>query len=99
MTPDKSHVPQADPPIIGLHNSNQRRDKEKVTDHVRDKCAKTYIKLKHNSMSIFAYRVRVALFQVWCARELGPNGFRNLDKDAQKYVRIHFILTQVGRFC
>jgi hypothetical protein len=39
------------------------------------------------------------LFWVWCARELGPNGCRNLDKDAQKEVRTHFILTQVRRFC
>jgi hypothetical protein len=23
-----------------------------------------------------------ALFQVWCAQELGPNGCRNLDRDA-----------------
>jgi hypothetical protein len=28
-------------------------------------------------------------------RELGPNGCRNLDKDAQRDVKTHFILTQV----
>jgi hypothetical protein len=31
---------------------------KKVTDHMRDKCAKTEIKLKHNFMNIIAYRVR-----------------------------------------
>jgi hypothetical protein len=55
MTPDKSRVPQADPPVTGLHNSNQRRDREEVTDHMRDKYAKRDIKLKHNSMNIIAY--------------------------------------------
>jgi hypothetical protein len=39
-TSDKSHVPQADPSTIGLHNSNQRRDKEKVTNHMRVKICK-----------------------------------------------------------
>jgi hypothetical protein len=58
MTSDKSHVPQADPPVTGLHNSNQRRDREKVTDHMMNKYAKRDIKLKHNSMNIIAYRVR-----------------------------------------
>jgi hypothetical protein len=58
MTPDKSRVPQADPPATGLHNSNQRRDREEVTDHMRDKYAKTDIKLKHNSMNIIAYMAR-----------------------------------------
>jgi hypothetical protein len=57
-TPDKSHVPQADPPVIGLHNSNQMRDREKVTDHMRDKYAKRDIKLEHNSMNIIAYRAK-----------------------------------------
>jgi hypothetical protein len=28
------------------------RDREKVTDHMRGKCAKIDIKLKHNSMNI-----------------------------------------------
>jgi hypothetical protein len=34
------------------------RDREKVTDHMRDKYAKRDIKLEHNSMNIIAYRVR-----------------------------------------
>jgi hypothetical protein len=55
-TPDKSQVPQADLPTTGLHNSNQRRDREKVTDHMRDKYVKRDIKLKHNSKNIIAYR-------------------------------------------
>jgi hypothetical protein len=42
MTLDKSHVPYADPPATGLHNSNQRWDREKVTDHMRDKYAKRH---------------------------------------------------------
>jgi hypothetical protein len=29
-----------------------------VTDHMRDKCAKTDIKLKHNTMNIIAYWAR-----------------------------------------
>jgi hypothetical protein len=57
-TLDKSHVPQADPPTVGLHNSNQRRDREKVIDHMRDNYAKRDIKLKHNSRNIIPYRVR-----------------------------------------
>jgi hypothetical protein len=57
MTPDKSQVPQADPSMTGLHNSNQRQDREKVTDHMRDKYAKN-IKLEYNSMNIIAYRAR-----------------------------------------
>jgi hypothetical protein len=40
-----------------------------------------------------------ALFRVWCARELGSNGCRNLDRDAQRDVKTHFILTKVGHFC
>jgi hypothetical protein len=40
-----------------------------------------------------------ALFWVWCARELGPNGCRNLDRDTQREVKTYFILTQVGHFC
>jgi hypothetical protein len=40
-----------------------------------------------------------ALFWVWCAQELGPNSCRNLDRDAQRKVKTHFILTQAGRFC
>jgi hypothetical protein len=40
-----------------------------------------------------------ALFRVWCAQELGPNGCRNLDRVAQREVKTHFILTQAGRFC
>jgi hypothetical protein len=39
------------------------------------------------------------LFWVWCAQELGPNSYRNLNRDAQREVKTHFILTQVGRFC
>jgi hypothetical protein len=31
---------------------------KKVTDHMRDKCAKRDIKLKHNSINIIAYRAR-----------------------------------------
>jgi hypothetical protein len=58
MTPDKSQVPQADPPAIGLHNSNKRRDRKKVIDHMRDKYVKRDIKLKHNSMNIISYRPR-----------------------------------------
>jgi hypothetical protein len=57
-TPDKSQIPQADPPVTGLHNSNLRRDREKVTDNMRDKYVKRDIKLEHNSMNIIAYRVR-----------------------------------------
>jgi hypothetical protein len=40
-----------------------------------------------------------ALLQVWCAQELGPNGCRNLGRDAQREVKTHFILTQVVYFC
>jgi hypothetical protein len=58
MTPDKSQVPQADLPAIGLHNSNQRRDMEKITDHMRDKYVKRDIKLEDNFMNIIVYRVR-----------------------------------------
>jgi hypothetical protein len=57
-TPDKSQIPQADPPVTGLHNSNLRRDREKVTDNMRDKYVKRDMKLEHNSMNIIAYRVR-----------------------------------------
>jgi hypothetical protein len=39
-TSDNSQVRQASPPMTGLHNSKQRRDKEKVLDHMRDKYAK-----------------------------------------------------------
>jgi hypothetical protein len=56
--PDKSHVPQADPLVIGLHNLNYMHDREKVIDHMRDKYAKRDIKLKHNSMNIIAYGAR-----------------------------------------
>jgi hypothetical protein len=41
-----------------LHNLNQRRDRKKVTDHMRDKYVKRDIKLKHNSINIIAYRTR-----------------------------------------
>jgi hypothetical protein len=58
MTLDKSQVPQADPTATGLHNLNQRRDRKKVTDHMKDKYATRDIKLEHNSMNIIAYRVR-----------------------------------------
>jgi hypothetical protein len=34
------------------------RDREKVTDYMRDKYTKRDIKLEHNSMNIIAYRVR-----------------------------------------
>jgi hypothetical protein len=37
---------------------NQRQDREKVTDHMRDKYAKRDIKLKHNSKNTIAYRAR-----------------------------------------
>jgi hypothetical protein len=40
-----------------------------------------------------------ALFWVWCTQELRPNGCRNLGRDAQREVKTHFVLTQVGRFC
>jgi hypothetical protein len=40
-----------------------------------------------------------ALFQVWCAQELGPNSCRKLDRDAQREVKTYFVLTQVGCFC
>jgi hypothetical protein len=39
-----------------------------------------------------------ALFWGWCTQELGPNVCRNLDRDAQREIKTHFILTQVGRF-
>jgi hypothetical protein len=35
-----------------------------------------------------------ALFRIWCAQELGPNGCRNLNKDAQGEVKTH-----LRRFC
>jgi hypothetical protein len=57
-TSDKPHVPQADPPVIGLHNSTKGETGKKVTDHMRDKYAKIDIKLNHNSMNIIAYLVR-----------------------------------------
>jgi hypothetical protein len=57
-TPDNSYVPQADLLMTGLHNSNQRRDSEKVTDHMRGKYVKRDIKLKHNSINIITYRAR-----------------------------------------
>jgi hypothetical protein len=36
---------------------------------------------------------RATLFWVWYAQELGPNGCRNLDRDTQREVKTHFILT------
>jgi hypothetical protein len=57
-TTDKSQIPQADLPTIGLHNPNQRQDREKVTHHMRDKYTKRDIKLKHNYMNIIVYRAR-----------------------------------------
>jgi hypothetical protein len=36
----KSQVHQADPPVTVLNNSNHRRDREKVTNHMRDKYEK-----------------------------------------------------------
>jgi hypothetical protein len=42
---------------------------------------------------------RAGLFWSWCTHELGPNGCRNLDRDAHREVKTHFILTRVGRFC
>jgi hypothetical protein len=41
-----------------LDNSNERRDREKVSDHMRDKYTKRDIKLKHNSINITTYRAR-----------------------------------------
>jgi hypothetical protein len=35
-----------------------KRDKEKATDHKRNKYARRDIKLEHNSMNIIAYRTR-----------------------------------------
>jgi hypothetical protein len=43
---DKSQVSQADMPTTGLHNSNQRRDKEKVTDYMRVKIRKNRHKIE-----------------------------------------------------
>jgi hypothetical protein len=40
-----------------------------------------------------------ALFWVWCAQELGPNGCINLDRVAQREVKTQFVVTQVGHFC
>jgi hypothetical protein len=39
-TPYKSQVPQAGSLMTGLQNSNQRQDKKKVLDHMRDKYTK-----------------------------------------------------------
>jgi hypothetical protein len=58
-------VSQADPPTTGLHNTNQRRDKEKVTDHMRVKIRKTDIKLKYNFMNIIANRARQKVPTTW----------------------------------
>jgi hypothetical protein len=44
--------------VTRLHNSDKKQDREKVTDHMRDKYVKRYIKLKHNFMNIIAYRAR-----------------------------------------
>jgi hypothetical protein len=44
--------------VTRLHNSDKKRDREKVTNHMRNKYAKRDIKLEHNSMNIIAYRVR-----------------------------------------
>jgi hypothetical protein len=61
---------------------------KKVTDHMRDKCAKIEIKLKHNFMNIIAYRVRYnepvappGFEDTWCSWILPP-GYRNLYRDA-----------------
>jgi hypothetical protein len=35
-----------------------KQDKEKATDHKRNKYARRDIKLEHNSMNIIAYRTR-----------------------------------------
>jgi hypothetical protein len=64
-TPDKSQVPQADPPTTRMHNSNQRRDKEKVADHMRVKICKNKHKTEaqfyeHNCIPGEAKRTRDA---------------------------------------
>jgi hypothetical protein len=43
---DWSQVPQADTPVPGLHNSNQRQDRRKVTDHMRVKRCKNRHKIE-----------------------------------------------------
>jgi hypothetical protein len=48
-TQNKSHVLQTDPRTTGLHNSNQRREKEKAIDHMR---VKTY-KNRHKTEAQF----------------------------------------------
>jgi hypothetical protein len=35
-------VPQAGPPATRLHNSGKKRDREKVTNHMRIKICKKY---------------------------------------------------------
>jgi hypothetical protein len=57
-TAGRMHVPQADSPTTRLHNSDKKRDREKTSDHMRVKYAKTDIKLKHNFMNMITYTVR-----------------------------------------
>jgi hypothetical protein len=83
---------------------------KKVTDHMRDKCTKTDIKLKHNFMSINAnwarhnehmlasgLRTRGACGARPSSKVI--NGCRNLGTNAQRVVRTYFTLTQAERFC
>jgi hypothetical protein len=44
--------------VTGLHNSNEKRDREIAIDHMRVKIRKKDIKLKNNSMNIIVYRAR-----------------------------------------
>jgi hypothetical protein len=43
-TQGRSHVPQAGPPTLRLHNSDQKRDREKVIDRMRVKIHKNKYK-------------------------------------------------------
>jgi hypothetical protein len=74
---DKSQVPQADPPVTGLHNSNQRRDKKKVTDHMRVKTRKNRNKTEaqfyehnckqgeiENSWNMILHRIKQAIREI-----------------------------------
>jgi hypothetical protein len=57
-TSDKLQVSQANPTVIGLTTRTKGETGKNVTDHMRDKCAKTDIKLKHNFTNINANRAR-----------------------------------------
>jgi hypothetical protein len=53
-------------------------------------------------MNIIAYRARhnePVVPPEPTAQMKAVNGCRNLDRDAQREVKTHFTLTQVGRFC